>query len=494
MIERDVHVNNTHLRATILAGGSGQRFWPLSRELNPKQLLSMFGTESLIAAAVHRILPFTEGGASVSIATNERLFDELRNHLTAQPDPALHAVRYIQEPLPKNTAPAVALAAAIFYAEDPDAIMAVLPSDHQLQDGDTWADCINAATALAADGYLVTIGIKPSRAETGYGYIRSGEPLPEYAVGSVTPYVAAEFVEKPSAEFAEECIACGDYFWNAGIFVMKASRVLEELDAAGGAIAHIADVVRWIAEQPEAERNGGEARARFSTIEPISIDHAIMERSDRVVVIPALLEWSDVGSLLALEEIAEPDAFGNVRSGRGVDIGSSGNIVYSTDRVVATLGVEDLIVVDTTDATLVLSKDRAQDVRQIVEALKLLGAPEVSQPKVSLRPWGSWTSLLKGPGYQIKLLTLKPGGRPSLQSHAHRSEHWIVVAGCALVTRGDEVVEVPTNESIFIPLGAVHRIENRGTEMLQVIEVQLGDYLGEDDIIRLEDDYHRDEK
>ena len=485
-------MTKTHLRATILAGGSGQRFWPLSRELNPKQLLSMFGTESLIAAAVHRILPFAEGGASVSIATNERLFDELRNHLTAQADPELHAVRYIQEPLAKNTAPAIALAAAIFAAEDPEAIMVVLPSDHLLEDGEVWADCIRAAVAVAADGYLVTIGIKPTRAESGYGYIRAGEELPAYAVGCVTPHVAAEFVEKPDAPRAEEFVASGRYFWNAGIFVMQAKRVLDELDAAGGAVGHIAEVVRWIAEQPEAERHGDEARERFATIDPISIDHAVMEGSDRVAVIPAPLKWSDVGSLLALEEIAEPDADGNVRSGRGVDIDSTGSIIYSTDRLVATLGVEDLVVVDTSDATLVLPKSRAQDVRQIVDALKLLGAPEVSQPKISLRPWGSWTSLLKGPGYQIKLLELKPGGRPSLQSHAHRSEHWIVVAGSAFVTRDDETLTVPINQSVFIPLGAVHRIENQGSEPLQVIEVQVGDYLGEDDIVRLEDDWARD--
>jgi len=485
-------VTTPNLRATILAGGSGQRFWPLSRELNPKQLLSMFGTESLIAAAVHRILPFAEGGSSISIATNERLFDELRNHLTAQPDPQLHAVRYIQEPLAKNTAPAIALAAAIFAAEDPDAIMVVLPSDHLLEDGDVWADCINAAAKVAADGYLVTIGITPSRAETGYGYIRAGEELGVYATGSVVPHVAAEFVEKPEAPVAERYVASGEYFWNAGIFVMKASRVLEELDAAGGAVAHIADVVRWIAEQPEAERHGEEARERFSTIEPISIDKAVMERSSRVAIIPAPLKWSDVGSLLALEDIAEPDEAGNIRLGRGVDIDSSGTIVYSTDRLVATLGVEDLIVVDTSDATLVLPKDRAQDVRQVVDALKAQGAPEVSQPKISLRPWGSWMSLLKNPMYQIKFIEVKPGARLSLQKHHHRSEHWIVVSGTAVVTRDEDRVEVHQNEGIFLPVGCIHRLENCGKVPLQLIEVQVGEYLGEDDIVRIEDDWARD--
>jgi mannose-1-phosphate guanylyltransferase/mannose-6-phosphate isomerase len=487
-------MNESHLYATILAGGSGQRFWPLSRELNPKQLLSMFGQESLIAAAVHRILPFAEGGSSVVIATNERLFDELRNHLTAQADPELHLVRYIQEPMPKNTAPAIALAAATFIAEDPDAVMVVLPSDHLLEDGEVWADCINAAAKLAAEDYLVTIGITPTRPETGYGYIRAGERLPEYSVGVATPHVVAEFVEKPGLARAEEFVASGSYFWNAGIFVMKAARVLAELDAAGGEEAKIADAVRWIAAQPLSQRNGAEARGRFSALASISIDNAVMERSSRAAVIPAPLKWSDVGSLLALEDVAEPDGNGNVRVGRGVDIDSHDSIIFSSDRLVATLGVSDLVVVDTTDATLVLPKDRAQDVRQIVDALKLMGAPEVTQPKISLRPWGTWQSLLQSPSYQIKLIEVKPGARLSLQKHHHRSEHWIVVNGTAIVTRDTERVELHANEGIFLPVGSVHRLENAGKVALELIEVQVGEYLGEDDIVRIEDDYARDSK
>ncbi len=484
----------SNVYAVILAGGSGQRFWPLSRELNPKQLLSMFGTESLIAQAVHRILPFAEGGSSIAVATNERLFDELRNHLTAQPDPALHAVRYIQEPLPKNTAPAIALAAATFMTQDPDAIMVVLPSDHLLEDGQVWADCIHAATKAAEDGYLVTIGIAPTRPETGYGYIMAGQPLPQFADGSATPHVAARFVEKPSLEIAEEYVASGDYFWNAGIFVMKAARVLEELDAAGGAQAKIAETCRWIASQPAEKRNGAEARAMFSELTSISIDKAVMERSERVAVIPAPLKWSDVGSLLALEDVTPADANGVVRSGRGIDIDSTNSIVYSTDRLVATLGVDDLIVVDTADATLVLPKSRAQDVRLIVDALKEQGAPEVTQPKVSLRPWGSWMSLLESTNYQIKLINVKPGARLSLQKHHHRSEHWIVVSGTAMVTLDGVKSEVHQNEGIFLPVGCVHRLENIGKVPMQLIEVQVGEYLGEDDIIRLEDDYARDDK
>ncbi|HEY5541190.1 MAG TPA: mannose-1-phosphate guanylyltransferase/mannose-6-phosphate isomerase, partial [Coriobacteriia bacterium] len=362
------------------------------------------------------------------------------------------------------------------------------------EDGDVWADCIRAARAVAAEGWLVTIGIEPTRPETGYGYIRAAEALPAFAVGSVTPHVVAEFVEKPDAARAEAYMASGEYYWNAGIFVMKASRVLEELDAAGGGEAHIAEVVRGIAALPAAERNGEAARAAFETIVPISVDVAIMERSDRVAVIPAPLKWSDVGSLLALEDVAEPDGNGVIRVGRGVDIDSHDSIVFSTDRLVATLGVSDLVVVDTVDATLVLPKSRVQDVRLVVDALKAMGAPEVTQPKVSLRPWGSWTSLLHNPSYQIKFIEVKPGSRLSLQKHHHRAEHWIVVSGTAIVTRDGEKIEVHQNESIFLPVGCIHRLENCGKVQLQLIEVQVGEYLGEDDIVRLEDDWARGSK
>ncbi len=485
-------IQDPQLHAVILAGGSGQRFWPLSRELNPKQLLTMFGTESLISQAVHRILPFTTGSSAISIATNERLFDELRNHLKSQPDPALHGVRYIEEPVPRNTAPAIALAAAIIATEDPDAVLVVLPSDHVLEGGAGWADCVNAATGAARDGYLVTIGITPTRPETGYGYIRAGEPLPVHEVGSALPHVAAEFVEKPELARAQEFVERGRHYWNAGIFVMKAAQVLEELVAAGPAGAAIADCARWIAEQPAERRIADEARERFAALEPLSIDKAVMERSDRVAVIPASLAWSDVGSLLALGEIAAPDAAGNVRVGRGVDVDSSNTIVYSGDRLVATLGVSDLIVVDTADATLVLPKDRAQDVRHVFDALKLAGVAEVTESRTSLRPWGSWTLLMRGDGFQIKSVDVLPGQRLSLQSHAHRSEHWVVIDGEARVTCDERVLDLVSNESAYLPAGCVHRLENPGVAPLKVIEVAVGDYLGEDDITRYQDDWDRE--
>ena len=484
-------MSEPRIHGIVLAGGSGQRFWPLSRDLSPKQLMSMFGTESLIVAAVRRIAPFTGGGRGVTVVTSERLFDELRSHLMSQRDPQMHEVSYIQEPLARNTAPAIALAAAMLELEDPDAIMVILPSDHLLEDGEVWSDCIHAAVAAASDGWLVTIGIAPVRPETGYGYIRSGASLPEYARGAAVPRIASEFVEKPNAERAAAFLAGGEHFWNAGIFVMKASRVLEELERAGGSRAHIANVVRGIAALPESDRHGEAAREAFDTIEPLSIDVAVMERSDKVAVIPAPMRWSDVGSLLSLHDITEPDAAGNVRVGRGVDIDSRNTIVYSTDRLVATLGVEDLIVVDTADATLILPKDRAQDVRAVVEALRRMDASEVVEPRSFPRPWGSWTLLLKSDGFQIKSMEVNPGARLSLHSHERRIEHWIVLEGSASVTLDEEIIQLESNESAYMPAGVVHKLENVGAGRLVVVEVATGEYLGEDDITRYEDDWDR---
>jgi len=481
------------LDAVILAGGSGQRFWPLSRELNPKQLLGMFGTESLIAQAVHRVLPALERtGGKAWIVTNERLFDELRNHLTAQADTRLHHVDYLKEPLPRNTAPAIALAAAVLSAEDPQALMVVLPSDHLLEEGATWDDCLESAALLAADDHLVTIGIAPTRAETGYGYILGAEDLPAYDVGAAKPRRVDRFVEKPDADTAERFVESGRYFWNAGIFVMKAATVLSELEAATAEGAHIVRVVRDLAARPRDEWGSEAAIEAFGGLPALSIDYALMEHTERAAVIPAPLTWSDVGSLLSLETLAEPDDLGTVRVGRGVDVDTRDSIVYTTDRLVATLGVSDLIVVDTADATLVAAKDRAQDVRQIVEALKAAGADEVVQPKVSLRPWGSWTLLMKTDGFQIKSIDVLPGKRLSLQSHESRSEHWVVVSGSARVECDTVVHELSANESVYLPAGCVHRLENPAEDLLRVIEVAVGDYLGEDDITRYDDDWGRE--
>lgn len=479
--------------AVILAGGTGTRFWPLSRELSPKQLLSIFGTESLVAQAVRRVLPIVEStGGTTTIVTNERLLDELRNNLAANEDERMRSVVYLVEPVPRNTAPAIALAAADLLTRDPEAVMIVLPSDHLLDDGELWQDTIACAVSLAEDGFLVTVGITPTRPETGYGYIEGGELMSAHKSASCTPCKVRRFTEKPDLATAERFVSAGSHYWNAGIFVMRARDVLAGLRAAGGAGPTIAEVCERTASLPRAEWTSDDARERFAALPSAPIDTALMELAGNVAVIPAPLTWHDVGSFLTLQSVVPADAHGNTRIGRGVDIETNDSIIYSANRLVATLGMRGAVVIDTADATLVCPKDRCQDVRLVVDALTAMGAEEVVQPKTSLRPWGSWTSLLSGPGFQIKLLEIKPGCKPSLQRHEHRSEHWIVVEGNGTVTRNREVIEVPTNESVFLPLGSVHRVENSGGDMLKIIEVQVGDYLGEDDIIRLQDDWHRE--
>ncbi|MDO8964358.1 MAG: mannose-1-phosphate guanylyltransferase/mannose-6-phosphate isomerase [Coriobacteriia bacterium] len=473
----------------ILAGGLGQRFWPISRELSPKQLLSMFGTESLIAQAVHRVLPVLTGGETdVLIVTSERLVDELRNHMTAQDDEHLHHVRYLVEPMGRNTAPAIALACASVAAKDPEGIVIVLPSDHVLDAGEIWFDAVASAVSLARDGYFATIGITPTRPETGYGYIRRGAALPQHSRGAVTASVADAFVEKPDAATAETYLADGGYLWNAGVFVMRAAGCLAALDAHADT-APISAAAREIA----AGMAGEEARERFGALPALSIDVAVMERVDCVAVVAADVGWSDVGSLMALETLAPADESGNVRIGRGVDVNSTGTVVYTSERLVATLGVSDLIVVDTADATLITHKDAAQDVRLVVEALKAQGADEVVQPQRSLRPWGSWRLLLEAPGYKVKEIEVKPGCRLSLQRHEHRSENWVVAAGRARVMRGEDTVHLEVGESVYLRAGTAHRLENPGDELLRIVEIQTGEYLGEDDIERIEDDWHRDD-
>jgi len=490
--------SSSALHAVILAGGSGSRFWPLSRELSPKQLLSIFGGVSLMTRTVQRIVPFCRPEA-VHVVTGERLLDELRNHLTAQPVLATVQTDYIVEPSARNTAAAIALAAAVVCKHDPDALLIVLPSDHLLEDGTLWEDTVNSAVAAAREGWLVTIGLCPRRPETGYGYIRAGDPLPDLGDLPAPPRKVAQFVEKPDVATAERFVASGDYLWNSGMLVARCSVVLHALEQAGdeartsdsAAGREIADAVRWMADQPREDWGSDEVREHYDSLPSVPFDKAVLEVSERVAVVPAELDWSDVGSLLSIEHLGEADEQGNVLVGRFVDIDSTGLLGYSQDRLVATLGLHDLMVVDTSDATLIAPKDRAQDVRLLVEALKAAGADEVVSSKSSVRPWGSWTMLMKAEGFQIKSIDVNPGHRLSLQSHMHRSEHWIVISGTATVQRGDETVELHPNESIYLKMGDVHRLENHGKVPLKVIEVAVGEYLGEDDIVRYADDWNR---
>lgn len=490
--------DTTRLHAVILAGGSGSRFWPLSREMSPKQMLSIFGGVSLMTRAVRRIMPYTACDA-VHVVTGETLFDEIRNHLMAQAELAHLTIDYMVEPSARNTAPAIALAAAVLVERDPDAIMIMLPSDHLLEDGDRWRDTVWAATALAAEGRMVTIGLKPSRPETGYGYIHAGDEIPDSQVGEVRGHSVVEFIEKPDAETAVRLVANGDCLWNSGMLIARADVILSELRAAGDAGRSpassggrtIAEVAERLAKQPSDTWLTDAGRELYGSLPAVPFDKAVLEVSSNVVVVPTDLDWSDVGSLLSIEKLGAMDPNGNVLVGRAYDVDSTGTLVYSADRLVATLGLTDTIVVDTADATLVAAKDRAQDVRLIVDMLKFAGAEEVSTSRSSLRPWGSWTLLMKCPGFQIKSIDVTPGKRLSVQSHNRRSEHWIVIEGEASVLRGDDEITLHANESVYLPAGIVHRLENRETGPLKVIEVAVGDYLGEDDIVRYSDDFGR---
>lgn len=485
-----------HLHAVILAGGSGTRFWPLSRELSPKQFVTMFGGVSLITQAVARVTPLVATD-SIHVLTSERLLDELRNHLKSQPTLGTTAIDYLAEPSPRNTAAAIALAAAYLERLDPGAILLVLPSDHVLESGERWEQTVRTAAALAATGHLVTIGLTPTRPETGYGYIRTGTPI--MSEERSLSYEVAEFVEKPALAEAEAFVASGDYLWNSGMLVAQAKTILTQLEVAGARAAtaesadsaRIAATAREVAVLDPHEWTTDAAREQFLALPAVPFDKAVLEVSDAVAVVPADLEWSDVGSLAALEDIAPADEHGNVHAGNIVDIGSHDSIVYSADRLVATIGLEGLMVVDTADATLVAPKCRAQDVRLIVDALKASGAKEIVETRSSLRPWGSWTLLVKGPGFQVKTIEVLPGQRLSLQSHEHRSEHWVVVEGRGRITRGTEVFDVGPNESAYIPSTFRHRLENPGATMLRIVEIAVGDYLGEDDITRYEDDWER---
>jgi mannose-1-phosphate guanylyltransferase/mannose-6-phosphate isomerase len=481
-----------HLVPVVLAGGAGTRFWPLSRELSPKQLLTVFGGTSLVSQAIARVSRFAEPGRTV-VLTSEYLLRELRDHLAGIGSDA----RVLAEPSARNTAAAVALAAAFAESEDSEALMAIVPSDHLLADGHAWELTMRTAVAAASRGWLVTIGLHPSAPETGYGYIRPGDEL-DVPKGA---HRVERFLEKPDRETALSLISEG-CLWNSGMLVARAAVVLDELHAAGerGSTpdsahgATIARAARAVASIPTDQWTSATAHGLYDTLPSVQFDRAVLEVSDRVAVLPTRLDWSDVGSLLALQRLAEPDGRGNVLVGHATDIDSRDTIVYSGDRLVATLGLQDALVVDTADATLVTTKSRAQDVRLLVDALRAGGAAEVVSSRTAIRPWGTWTLLLKSEGFLVKTILVNPGRRLSLQSHAHRSEHWIVVEGTARIELDGEVVDAGPGHTVDIPVGAVHRLEAVGTEPLRIIEVALGDILTEDDIVRYEDDWERESR
>ena len=468
------------MHAIVLAGGAGTRLWPLSREKYPKQFLPLLGARSLLQQTVERLRPLVDDRVTV-VATEEFRFlvaDQLRE-IGLAPEG-----RVLCEPAGRNTAPAIGLAALTCPAEE---TLLVVPSDHAIRDADAFRADLASAGPVAERGELVTFGVDPTYPETGYGYIRLGEPLE----GAGRFRRAAAFVEKPDRPTAEGYLASGDYVWNSGMFAFRAGRVLEELAAHAPEVSSGLEAMR-----PAAERGEAVPRELYEALPSISIDYAVMERSRHVAVLPVNPGWSDLGSFSALFDLlGGADADGNVvRMGRGghfVSVGSGGNLVLGDRKVVALVGVRDTLVVDTPDALLVCGRESAQAVRDAVRSLKDAGREEVDVHRTVHRPWGSYTVLEEAAGYKIKRIQVNPGEKLSLQLHHHRSEHWVVISGTARVTRGSEVLVLRLNESTFIPVATPHRLENPGLVPLQIIEVQNGEYLGEDDIVRLQDEYGR---
>ena len=481
-------VTNPHLYAVILAGGSGTRFWPLSRERFPKQLLQIIGDDTLIQQTVRRVLRVVPANR-MCIVTNQFQADSIQLQLVEWKEELKDG--FILEPEGRNTAPAIGIAALRLVRRDPDALMLVMPADHVIRGDVKFKAAISVGCRLAQDGYLVTFGIRPTRPETGYGYIHPDLRARLGKRGGLCGYKVARFVEKPNLAKARVYLRKGNYYWNSGIFLWRASTILEEF------AKHQPALLRGLKALNSMDQSGDAARqfaTQYKKLKSVSIDYGVMERSSQSAVVPVDFSWSDIGSWGSLDEVVPRDKKGNVKTGNVVDLESRDSIVFADRRLVASIGLTGMVVVDTPDATLVCPKSRSQDVKKLVEILKRRGAPEHLEHVTVFRPWGSYTVLEQGPGYKVKRITVLPGGRLSLQLHHRRSEHWVVIAGTARVTRGSEVFDLHPGESTGIPKETQHRLENPGEEVLEIIEVQNGPYLGEDDIVRYHDDYGREQK
>lgn len=481
-------MNQAHLYAVILAGGSGTRFWPMSRERFPKQLLQIIGEETLIQQTVRRMLRSVSVN-NICVVTNHFQAESIKLQLSEWKDEL--ADNFVLEPEGRNTAPAIGLTALWLMRRDPDATMLVLPADHVIHGDAKFKKAISLGYQLAQEGSLVTFGIQPTKPETGYGYIQPNRRSRLGTLGALSGYKVARFVEKPDMKKAQQYVRSGNYYWNSGIFLWRASTVLEEFAQHQPALLR---GLKAVDAMMEAGQLGNKFAARYKKLESVSIDYGIMEQSSHSAVVPVDFSWSDVGSWGSLEEVAPCDKRGNVKTGNVVELDSQNSVFFTDKRLVGAIGLSDMVVVDTPDATLVCPKSRSQDVKKLVEELKRRGAPEHLEHLTVHRPWGSYTILEEGPGYKVKRISVLPGGRLSLQLHHKRSEHWVVIKGTARVTCGDKVSNLGPGKSTAIPVETKHRLENPGTVPLEIIEVQNGPYLGEDDIVRYQDDYGRSKR
>jgi len=469
----------------ILSGGAGTRLWPVSRESRPKPFMKLEDGSTLLGKTYARAVACA-GVAEVLTITNRDYYFQSKDVWQAETTGRV-PLRFLLEPAGRNTAPAILMGALMLRAEHgDDTVMLVLAADHLIQDVAAFADDVAVAEMLAIQGFLVTFGISPGHPETGFGYIQAGE-----VVSDMRGHRVAGFIEKPDLERAAAMLAAGGHFWNSGMFCFRVGTLIEAFAELAPEMLADAETC-WQASAAKCSEAYCEIdTASFAHLPDISIDYAIMEKSDNVAMVSADFDWTDVGSWKALADLVEPDEAGNRSLGEVIHVGSRNCYVQSEDRLVATIGLDDLVIVDTPDALLVSQRGQCQQVKEIVRQLKASGHASYKLHRTVARPWGTYSVLEEGDRYKIKRIEVKPGAALSLQMHYHRSEHWIVVSGTARITNGERVMLIQSNESTYIPAGHQHRLENPGLIDLVMIEVQSGEYLGEDDIVRFEDVYGR---
>lgn len=462
----------------ILSGGAGTRLWPVSRESHPKPFMRIGGGKSLLTQTHERALAVSGNNAPLIVTNRDYYF--LSHDELADQEIKPH---YLLEPTGRNTAPAIALAALWAMEQRNDACMLVMPADHLIKDTPSFYTAVRHAENLAKDGFLVLFGIKPTAPEIGFGYIEMADKVSEHA------NMVRRFVEKPDAVTADKYLAQGNYVWNSGMFCFKASAILDAFAAYNPVLL---DAARGVWNNTKAEGDKMELPGSFAALENISIDYALMEKAANIAVISGDFDWSDIGAWKAVADAIPPDEAGNTSNNcQTIVIDSRNTHIETNDRLVAVIGLDNLLVIDTPDALLVADKSKSQEVREVVGRLKASGHEAHKNHRTVVRPWGTYTVLQEAPGFKIKRIAVKPGASLSLQLHHHRSEHWVVVSGKAEVVNGDQTITLEANQSTYIPAGNRHRLSNIGDTELALIEVQCGTYLGEDDIVRFEDIYGR---